>query len=94
MTVKYDPSLLRKLKKVDVRVRKHFKKAVSTFTKDPFNPKLNNHPLGREYQGYRSIDVTNNWRALYTEKIEGDDTVAFFVVLGMHDELYKKPLTD
>ncbi|HBQ51245.1 TPA: hypothetical protein DD690_04675 [Candidatus Daviesbacteria bacterium] len=92
MTVKYDPDFLQKLKKVDVRVRNHFKKAIAVFTRDPFNPELNNHSLKREYTGYRSIDITNDWRALYAEKTEGDDTVAYFVIFGTHDEFYKRSI--
>lgn len=88
MIIKYDPAFLQKLKKVDVRIRKQFKKQIAVFTKEPLNPQLNNHPLEREYMGYRSIDITNDWRAIYTEKVEGE---AYFESIGTHDKLFRKP---
>lgn len=55
---------------------------------DPQNPQLNNHFLAREHSGFRSIDITNDYRALYTEKSEGGETVAYFEEIGTHEELY------
>lgn len=90
MRLRYDPDLLKQLKKLDVRIRNSFKEKIAIFIEDPFNPQLDNHSLKREYQGYRSIDITNNYRALYQEKVEGDELIAYFVVLGTHEELYGK----
>ena len=88
MERRYDPAFIKALKKVDVRIRKSFKQKIAIFAKDPFNPQLNNHPLKREYQGYRSIDITVDYRALYQEKKEGEDAIAYFTLLGTHDQLY------
>lgn len=55
---------------------------------------FNNHPLKAPYEGRRSIDINSNRRAVYQEITEGDEKVAYFVDLGTHGELYKKPLTD
>ena len=89
MERRYDPAFIKALKTVDVRIRKSFRQKIAIFAKDPFNPHLNNHPLKREYQGYRSIDITADYRALYQEKQEGEDTIAYFTLLGTHDELYR-----
>ncbi|MBI4100106.1 type II toxin-antitoxin system mRNA interferase toxin, RelE/StbE family, partial [Candidatus Microgenomates bacterium] len=89
MTVRFDPGFLNKLKKSDVRIRKSFKQKLAVFIKDPQNPQLNNHPLKRNYLGYRSIDITSNWRAIFSEKKENGSIVAFFVGIGTHEELYK-----
>lgn len=88
MTVRHDPQFLKKLKKLNVRVRKSFKERISLFARDPQNPQLNNHSLTREYANFRSIDITNDYRALYTEKDEGDEIVAYFEEIGTHKELY------
>ncbi len=90
MTVRYDPQFLKRLKKLDARIRKSFKKRIILFAHDPHNLQLNNHFLTREYINFRSIDITNDWRALYTEKNEGDEIVAYFEEIGTHDELYEK----
>lgn len=88
MTIRYDPQFLRKLKKLDVRIRKSFKERLVIFIIDPFHPQLDNHALRERYEGYRSIDITNDYRALYQEKLEKDEVVAFFTTIGTHEELY------
>ncbi|HBL51671.1 MAG: hypothetical protein A3D24_02295 [Candidatus Blackburnbacteria bacterium RIFCSPHIGHO2_02_FULL_39_13] len=90
MTIRYSSDFLRQLKKLNVRVRKSFKEKITTFIKNPFSPELDNHSLKREYQGYRSIDITNDYRAIYQEKVEGDELVAYFISIGTHKELYEK----
>lgn len=90
MTIRYDPNFLAKLKKINVRIRNSFKKRLEIFIKDPLNPQLNNHPLKRNYLGYRSIDITSDWRAVYSEKSENQEIVAFFVDIGTHKELYTR----
>lgn len=88
MIIKYSPAFLSKLKKVDIRIKKSVKKRILLFSKNPHDPKLNNHSLKREYEGHRSINITHDWRALYKEKQEGKDIVAYFSLLGTHKELY------
>lgn len=89
MKVRFDPLLIEKVKKLDVRIRKSFKEKIELFRQNPFIPQLNNHPLKREYEGYRSINITSDYRALYQEKREGEDTIAYFVLFGTHKELYR-----
>lgn len=38
--------------------------------------------------GFRSIDITGDYRALYQEKLEGDELVAVFTTIGTHKDLY------
>lgn len=89
MKVVYDPTFFKKLKKVDVRIRKHVEERILLFSKDPNNPQLNNHALRKKYQGYRNINITSDWRAIYREAQIGEDVVAYFVALGIHNELYE-----
>ncbi len=88
MNVKLDPDLLVKLKKLDVRIQKSFKEKILIFQKNPNKPELNNHELRYPYQGLRSIDITNDYRAIYEEMTVGENNVAYFSLLGTHDELY------
>ena len=90
MKVKLDPDLLKKLKKLDVRIHKRFKEKIIIFQKNPNEPSLNNHELRDPYKGLRSIDITNDYRAIYEEMMVGKDIVANFSLLGTHDELYGK----
>jgi addiction module RelE/StbE family toxin len=88
MIVQYDPDFLEKLKSVDVRIRKSFNQKIEIFKKDPLNSQLDNHKLQREYEGYRSINITNDYRALYEEVQAGSEIIAYFSLLGTHKELY------
>ena len=90
MKVQLSPELIDKLKKQDVRTLQSFKKAIELFSQDPNNLELDNHELKREWEGFRSIDVTANLRAIYQEDREGDEPVAYFVAFGTHKELYKQ----
>lgn len=90
MIVKYAPLFLKTLKKLDVRVRKSFKEKILLFSKNPTDLELNNHELKDKYKGYRSIDITADYRALYKERILEQENIADFEILGTHQELYKE----
>ena len=88
MIVQHDHAIFEKLKRIDVRIRKNFYKKIAVFEKNPFDPSLNNHALQEPYEGLRSIDITNDYRAVYEEVPSGTETVAYFSLLGTHKELY------
>ena len=90
MIRKYDPAFIKTLKKLDVRIRKSFKQKIAIFAQDPNNSELSNHPLTKEYLRYRSIDITNDYRAIYEEINEGSESIAYFFIIGTHEQLYKK----
>lgn len=90
MKVVFDSDFFLKLKKVNVRIRNSFKQKIDIFTKDQYNPELNNHALKYGLEGYRSIDITSDWRAIYEEILIGEETVAYFIALGTHRQLYGK----
>ena len=90
MKIQYDPDFLKKLKKVDVRIRRSFEQRLRIFLKDPDNPELKNHSLREPYLGYRSIDITSDYRAFYEEVVTEEEEIAYFSALGTHEELYRK----
>ncbi len=75
-------------KKVEVRIAKAVDQKLQIFAKNPYDYGLRNHPLRDEWGGYRSIDITNDYRAIYKEVYEGEEINAYFVALGTHKELY------
>ncbi|MCL4353733.1 type II toxin-antitoxin system mRNA interferase toxin, RelE/StbE family [Patescibacteria group bacterium] len=89
MNAKLDPNFSKKLKKLNVKIRKSFRKKIFIFIKNPLDPQLNNHKLREPYKGLRSINITNDYRAIYREIKTGEDTIAYFIILGTHKELYK-----
>jgi addiction module RelE/StbE family toxin len=88
MTALISPQLLKDLKNITVRIRNNFFEKIRIFEKNHQNLVLNNHPLKHEYKGYRSINITNDYRALYMEITEGNEAIAYFSLLGTHKELY------
>lgn len=60
------------------------------FISNPNHPLLRNHLLVGQYQGCRSINITGDWRAIYTEidPINGEAYVEF-IALGTHSQLYR-----
>jgi addiction module RelE/StbE family toxin len=55
------------------------------FMDEPKNIVLNNHQLNGKYSGYRSINVTGNYRIIYEEL--GDGSMRL-IDIGTHGELY------
>jgi addiction module RelE/StbE family toxin len=88
MRVQYSTEFYNLYKKADVRIRGAMDRKIKIFQKDHLNSALNNHELRDEYQGYRSIDVTNDYRAIYEEVKSGNEMIAYFFLLGTHQELY------
>ena len=64
MKIVYDLAFIDTLKKVNGRISKSFKERILLFSKDPHNPQLDNHALRDKYQGYRSIDITADYRTI------------------------------
>ncbi|MBI4097110.1 MAG: type II toxin-antitoxin system mRNA interferase toxin, RelE/StbE family [Candidatus Levybacteria bacterium] len=89
MIIVFRSAFLKALKKKDIRIRKSFKHRIELFEKNPNNPQLNNHALQREWEGYRSINITSDWRAIYEEVHEEGGTIVYFIPLGKHKELYQ-----
>lgn len=89
MRIQYDPDFLDKIKAVNVRIRNSFNERIELFKQNPVNLQLNNHALRDKYKGFRSINITNDYRAIYEEIKEGNETIAYFFLLGTHEELYR-----
>lgn len=71
--------------KQNIKIKLAFKRRADLFLQNPFSQTLRNHALKGKYQGYRSIDVTGDVRALYYT--EGD-SVVIFALIGTHSQLY------
>jgi len=81
-------SFITHYKEADVRIRKMVDEKLKIFAENPFEYGLRNHSLRDEWVGYRSIDITNDYRAIYKEVHEGEERNAYFVALGTHPGLY------
>jgi mRNA interferase YafQ len=85
MRIRRLKSFEKDFQKLQPAQRDRLKKALTIFINNPMHPDLYNHPLGGEWQGYRSIAFGGNWRAHY--KLVNRE--AIFVACGTHAQLYK-----
>ena len=85
MKVYFSREFIKALKKAPKRIKSAFKERLEIFVKDPSDPRLRNHPLKGKLKGYRSINITGDWRALFEEVEDG----VHFVIIGTHSQLYK-----
>ncbi len=78
------------LKKAPFKIKIAFRKRFSLFLQDHFHPQLNNHALIGELAGYRCINITGDWRAIYSIKSHKiNKRVVIFELLGTHSQLYR-----
>jgi addiction module RelE/StbE family toxin len=84
------PKFRKQLQKAPNHVRRAFQKRITLFLSDQYHPFLHNHLLTGDYQGFRSINITGNWRALYKEVVLDEDHIIIeFHLFGTHSQLYR-----
>lgn len=83
--VDYSKRFQKQLVKSPKSIKIEFRKRIETFTHNPFNSKLNNHELTGKFKGFRSINITGDWRAIYFQLKKNEIK---FVLLGTHSQLY------
>ena len=79
----------KQLKNAPLKIKEAFRKRREIFEKDPFHPQLSNHPLSGKMKGHRSINITGDWRMIYSETDKKDKKVILFELLGTHSQLYR-----
>lgn len=85
MEYRLHKSFVKAYRKLPDKLKKAVKEKLALFCKEPFLQELNNHALSGKYQGYRSINITGDYRAVYKEIGQGE---VIFVILGSHSHLY------
>ena len=86
MVINYHGRFLKKFAKLDFKIQKAFQKRLFIFKISPYSRELENHTLSGKYFGCRSINITGDYRAIYTEN-HGN---IVFLKVGTHHELYGK----
>ena len=72
--------------KLSQKIKQKTLERVSLFEIDAFADELNNHPLNGRWAGYRSVNITGNYRLVFKEIQIGS---YYFVAIGTHSQLYK-----
>jgi len=88
--VNYSRQFDKQLRKAPLKIKIAFRDRLKLFFKNPFHPQLNNHLLTGKLANYHSINITGDWRAIYSQKEENNGNLTItFEVLGTHSQLYK-----
>jgi len=85
MPINFSKNFCKDYAKTPKEIREALKKRISLFKKNKNERILNNHQLSGDLSSFRSINITGDWRALFTD----DNDVVIFVILDKHSNLYK-----
>lgn len=80
-------SFIKSFDKLPAKIQQRVIQKLETFKKDSFSIELNNHALTGKCQGYRSINIIGNYRAIY---LDISEEAVLFVQIGTHAQLYDK----
>lgn len=84
------PKFEKLLNKAPRAIKRAYRQRFNIFLSDPFHPLLHNHLLTGNYKGYRSINITGDWRVLYKEVMLDDEHMIIeFHLFGTHSQLYR-----
>jgi addiction module RelE/StbE family toxin len=86
MDIIFSHDFKKKLKKCSKKTVLAFFDKLKIFSEDPKAKILNIHRLNGKYDGYQSINVTGDYRAVYKLL---NSTRAYFVDIDNHSNLYK-----
>ncbi len=85
MNIVFQTHLKKKLLRLPKKVRFALAKRLEIFKSNQFDTILNNHPLQGTYQGFRSINITGDYRLIF--QILNSETIVVFD-LDTHHNLY------
>lgn len=89
MNIKYSTTFKKQYKKAPKKIQEKVKERISLFVQNPRNQLLNNHALIGRFQGYRSINITGDYRAIYSIRINlKSEQEYYFELVGAHSQLY------
>lgn len=88
--VEFRPFFNKQRKKAPLEIKQAFREVLALFLEDSDHKFLRNHPLKKNLAGYRSIDVTEDYRAVFKIRNTKTETIIVFHLLGTHAQLYKK----
>lgn len=85
MNVRFHQKFVKSYQKRPPKIQQATDKRLRLFAENPFSPILENHQLTGKFTGYRSINITGDFRAIYKEISNAE---VIFVLLGTHSKLY------
>ena len=90
MQIRFGRKFAKQYTKTEPKIRAAFDKRLKLFASNPYSSPLNNHALTGKFQGYRSINITGDWRAIYSEIAhQRGEQIVTFELVGTHSQLYR-----
>ena len=83
----FHPDLQKKYLKFNRKLQLQIEERIVLFIKDQNHPLLHNHALQGTYNGFSSINITGDYRAIY--EVLANDIVRF-IDIDTHGKLYSK----
>lgn len=89
--IDFSSQFKRQLAKAPLKIKIAFYRRLDLFINQPHHPQLHNHSLRGRWDGYRSLNVTGDWRAIFSQKYERGQSkpTILFIALGTHSQLYR-----
>lgn len=88
--VRYSSLFNKQFKAAPLEIKIAFRHARELFLENPNHSALRNHSLKERFAGYKSIDITDDYRAIYRKTLDGKQEITTFHLIGTHKELYGK----
>ena len=88
--IEFSPLFNRKLKQLPRKIITAFDETLEIFWEDLNHKRLRRHFLKEKFAGYESIDVTDDYRAIFKEEKTKNSIVIKFHLIGTHKDLYIK----
>jgi len=85
MRAVFHKNFKKQFKKLRKNEQNKFNTQLAIFIENPFDPLLNNHPLQGKYEGFRSINIGGDLRAIYEM---AEKNIAYFIAIDTHSKLY------
>lgn len=90
MNIKYSTTFKKQYKKAPKQIQNKIKERLSLFIQNPMIAILNNHALTGKFQGRRSVNITGDWRAIYSIRVSLESKREYyFEFVGTHSQLYR-----
>ncbi len=85
MKIDYHRKFVKNFNKLSQKIKSKFYEKLRMFEQNQFDPILNDHPVEFIYPGWRSINITGDFRTLFEPR---DNDLFVFMKIGTHSELY------